>query len=49
MRAGPTPYVVPSDVHRAARELLPPRLVLRDPDADPADLIRAILNIVEVP
>ncbi len=43
------PYVVPTDVARAARELLPPRLVLRDPDADPADLVRAILGVVAVP
>ncbi len=43
------PYVVPGDVQRAARELLPPRIVLRDPDADPADLVRAILGVVGVP
>lgn len=43
------PYVVPADVARAARELLPPRLVLRDPDGDPADLVRAILGVVAVP
>jgi hypothetical protein len=43
------PYVIPAEVARAARELLPPRITLRDPDADPADMVRAIVGVVPVP
>lgn len=43
------PYVIPTEVSRAAREILPARIVLRDPDADPADMVRAIVGVVPVP
>lgn len=43
------PYVIGTEVARAAREILPARIVLRDPDADPADMVRAIIGVVGVP
>lgn len=43
------PYVIPTEIARAAREILPARIVLRDPEADPADMVRAIIGVVPVP
>lgn len=43
------PYVIPTEIARAAREILPARIKLRDPDADPADMVRAIVGVVPVP
>jgi len=42
-------YVTPDDVRRTARELLPTRILMRDPDADPRGIVSAILDVVEVP
>jgi len=42
-------YATPDDVRRAAYELLPPRIMMQDAEADPRSIVRAIIDVVEVP
>lgn len=42
-------YATPDDVRRAAHELLPSRIMMQDPEADPRSIVRAIVDVVEVP
>lgn len=42
-------YVIPEDVRRCALEVLPAKLLMKDPDADPHSIVRAILSVVDVP
>lgn len=48
-RADARRYVTPTDVQQAARVLLPQRIVMKDPDADATSIVRAILDVVDVP
>jgi MoxR-like ATPase len=48
-RTAGRPYANPDDVRRAARELLPSRISMQDPEVDPRGIVRAILDVVEVP
>jgi len=41
--------VAPADVRVAALEVLPTRIMMIDPDVDPSGIVRAILDVVEVP
>jgi hypothetical protein len=43
------PFVVPDDVRRSALEILPARIMMSDPEADPRGIVRAILDVVDVP
>ena len=42
-------HVTPADVRGAALEVLPTRIMMMDPDVDPRGIVRAILDVVEVP
>jgi MoxR-like ATPase len=42
-------YVTPVDVRGAALEILPGRIMMIDPDVDPRGIVRAILDVVDVP
>jgi MoxR-like ATPase len=42
-------YVVPDDVRHVALVVLPGSIVMQRPDADPREIVRAILDVVEVP
>jgi MoxR-like ATPase len=42
-------YVTPADVRVATLEILPERIMMIDPDIDPRGIVRAILDVVEVP
>lgn len=42
-------YATPTDVRRAALELLPARIVMQTPEVDPRGIVRAILDVVELP
>lgn len=42
-------YVTPADVRVATLEILPGRILMIDPDADPRGIVRAILDVVDVP
>ena len=48
-RSAGRPYVVPDDVRRSALEILPTRIMMKDPDKDPRVTVRAILDVVDVP
>jgi MoxR-like ATPase len=48
-RAAARRYVIPTDVRVAALEILPGRIMMIDPDVDPRGIVRAILDVVEVP
>lgn len=42
-------HVTPTDIRVAALEILPGRIMMIDPDIDPRGIVRAILDVVEVP
>jgi MoxR-like ATPase len=42
-------YVTPADVRGAVLEILPGRIMMIDPDVDPRGIVRAILDVVDVP
>lgn len=42
-------YVTPADVRVTALEILPGRIMMIDPDVDPRGIVRAILDVVDVP
>jgi MoxR-like ATPase len=42
-------FVTPDDVKRSALEILPPRILMADPEGDARWIVRAILDVVEVP
>jgi MoxR-like ATPase len=48
-RTAGRPYANPDDVRRAAHELLPSRIMMQDPAIDPRSIVRAIVDVVEVP
>ncbi len=42
-------YATADDIYRAALEVLPAQILMQDPNADPRAVVRAILDVVEVP
>ncbi|MFN0246838.1 MAG: hypothetical protein ACKV2T_08005 [Kofleriaceae bacterium] len=42
-------FLTPTDVRRSALEILPTKVLMKDPDADPHGVVRTILAAVDVP